>query len=233
MTREEIEKTKQEILQKFREVGEVGLNKSSLNLKSPVKKEAFNEILKNRQIANIGGKKAVYVLKEFYRPLEIASEIIEKISFGQMKLFSRSFFEKQCPTGKIRNEANRAIELLVKEKKLLKFRYRNYYLYIHVSALSSVDIPTAPDEPIESKRPKIISAYEKLKRNTGFSNVEIYKLHQESGVPLDALKQFILDECRRGTAVLTTGDWSLSSEATRSGCIELDGIRYLLVRFLN
>jgi hypothetical protein len=47
---------------------------------------------------------------------------------------------------------------------------------------------------------------------------------------MDALKHFLLDESRQGRAVLTLGDWSVSSEETRAGAIELFGKPHLLVR---
>jgi len=83
----------------------------------------------------------------------------------------------------------------------------------------------------ELDRDMVLEAYQEVKQHTGFSNVEIYKLQQELDVPMDTLKEFLFQESRRGMAVLVKGDWSLSSEETRSGAIKLEGKRYLMVRF--
>jgi hypothetical protein len=83
----------------------------------------------------------------------------------------------------------------------------------------------------ELDRETVLAAYRKVRQRTGFSSVEIYNLQQELGAPMDALKAFLLEESRQGGAVLSMGDWSLSSEETRSGAVELHGSQYLLVRF--
>jgi hypothetical protein len=87
------------------------------------------------------------------------------------------------------------------------------------------------EAPPELNRKLVLEAYQKVSQRAGFSNVEIYQLQQELGAPMDALKAFLLEESRHGRAVLSLGDWSLSSEETRSGAVELQGSQYLLVRF--
>ena len=78
-----------------------------------------------------------------------------------------------------------------------------------------------------------MQAYQRVSRRTGYSSISIYELQQESRLPLDQIKAFILEESRNGNAVLSLGDWSLSSDAVRSAAIEIRGDRYLLVRFKN
>jgi hypothetical protein len=80
-------------------------------------------------------------------------------------------------------------------------------------------------------RSEFLNAYRRVKERLGYSNVEVYELKKELGAPMDQVKAFLLEENRRGNAVLSLGDWSLSSEETRSGAIEILGKPHLLVRF--
>jgi len=79
-------------------------------------------------------------------------------------------------------------------------------------------------------RGTILAAYRRLAQRLGYSNVEIAALRREAGCPMEPLKLFLLEESRRGRAVLSLGDWSVSSEETRGGAVELFGRPHLLVR---
>ena len=78
-----------------------------------------------------------------------------------------------------------------------------------------------------------MAAYRKMVQSEGYDDVEISRLAMAAGVPLDDLKVFILKLGRLGFAVLSLGDWSLSSEDVRAGAIEVHGRPNLLVRFKN
>jgi hypothetical protein len=78
---------------------------------------------------------------------------------------------------------------------------------------------------------EINAAYHNLTRKDGFSDVAIGDLQRLTGIDMETLKAYIRIQCREGRAVLSTGDWSLSSEQTRAGAIESRGRQYLLVRF--
>ena len=78
-----------------------------------------------------------------------------------------------------------------------------------------------------------MEAYQRVSQRIGYSNIPIYELQRESRIRPDQLKALILEESRKGNAVLSLGDWSLSSDAVRSAAIEIRGDRYLLVRFKN
>ena len=78
---------------------------------------------------------------------------------------------------------------------------------------------------------QVLEAYGKVKERADSLNVEIYELQQELGTPMDQLKKFILKSCHQDRAVLSFGDWSLSSEESRTGAIYLVGNPHLLVRF--
>jgi hypothetical protein len=73
-------------------------------------------------------------------------------------------------------------------------------------------------------------SYKDLVRLRGFPDVEIATLQRHSGLPMAALKDWLLAEHQNSRANFGTGDWSLSSEATRAGVIDMRGERYLLVR---
>jgi hypothetical protein len=76
-------------------------------------------------------------------------------------------------------------------------------------------------------------AYEALHRRTGFPAVNISGLQGESGVAMDELKPWLVEEYQAGRAVLAEGDWSLATPEEREGAIEVHGQRCILVRLLS
>ncbi|HEY3899960.1 MAG TPA: hypothetical protein VGM54_15235 [Chthoniobacter sp.] len=72
--------------------------------------------------------------------------------------------------------------------------------------------------------------YGDLVRLTGFPDVQISTLQHHAGVPMDALKGWLLTEHQNRRAIFSTGDWSLANDAVRAGVIDMRGERYLLVR---
>lgn len=143
-----------------------------------------------------------------------------------------------------------AFELLTSQGRLIILRYqkgkaKTEELYAHADSLRrtlGVEPPQA-QETGESTRsapttedPRTISAetvreaYRTVAASTGFPAVAIATLQQESAVPMEMLKQWLIDEYKSGRAIFSFGDWSLSDETKRAGGIELNGERYLLVR---
>ena len=249
MAKESLEFKKKEILTKLEKAGPAGLTKGGLGVreaKSPGAR-ALKALEAERQVANLGtAKKTRFVLIEFYKPLEMACDRIEgnaktagSLRSGILELLSQKELEKGCE-GEIRKKAGEALDWLVKEKKLLKFRRGRMSYYVHATqvkhllgdqALSVMERkePTPPRPALG--RPEVLDAYRRVKERLGYSNVEIHELIKELGAPMEQVKAFLLEESRRGNAVLSLGDWSLSSEETRSGAIELLGRPHLLVRF--
>ncbi len=240
---------KQGVLDKLHKAGAAGLTKGKFGIaKSEPKQAAFKELEKEGAVVNLGSAaRSLYVLKEFDRPLEMACDRVETLAASRTgTLFSRSkmikMCEKSCPT-RIKKELGRAVDWLAGEQKLLKFKYGRTFLFVHASAVAGKVTPEKPKEPKEAvergqeqeepDRGTVLQAYRKVCRQIGFSDVEIYRLQQELGADMEALKAFIRGEARQGRAVLSLGDWSLSSEAVRSGAIESRGRQYLLVRFKN
>ncbi len=237
---------KEDVLEKLRKAGSAGLTRGKFGIaRSEPKQAAFKELEREGAIVNMGSTaRPLYVLKEFDRPLEMACDRVETLAASRDKtLFSRSGLitacEKGCPT-RIKKELGRAVDWLAGEQKLLKFKYGRTFLFVHASFVAVQVTPEKPKEVVEQgqereelDRGRVLQAYQKVSRQIGFSDVEIYRLQQELGADMEALKAFIRGEARQGRAVLSLGDWSLSSEAVRSGAIESRGRQYLLVRFKN
>lgn len=240
-----IETQKEIILQKLRDAGPVGLGKSKLKI-AKSSEQTFQELIRDKEIRNLGSKaRTRYVLKEFYNPLESAYDEIERFTMtprgkNELMPFTLTMIRNKLTPGCIREKADEAIEFLVNEKKLLKIKIGRGMYFLHVSSIASY-LPTVEFSGLKHEEKKIevgidrnnvLASYEKIKSQKGFSNIEIYELQQDLAVPMEGLKAFLQEESRAGRAVFSLGDWSLSSEETRSGAIYLDGKPYLLIRFI-
>jgi len=95
---------------------------------------------------------------------------------------------------------------------------------------SEAAVSTAPPLSIGDA---VRGVYEGLVKRTGFRAVNISRLQAESGVGMEALKGWLLEEYRAGRAVLSEGDWSLASDTERAGVIEVQGERCILARLLS
>jgi hypothetical protein len=205
-----------------------------LGLQSKAALEAFKELAAERRVANLGtARKTRYVLAEHYRPLEIACDhILGQADLRALTLHSRTSLLKGL-SGAPASKLDEALDWLVKEGRLLQVRHGRGRYYLHADAvrarLPKEDAEPAP--PAEDLTERVLTAWRILRRREGFSDVRIFDLHQASGVPLDRLKDFLLEMSRLDRAVLSLGDWSLSSEEVRSGAVDIHGRRNLLVRF--
>ncbi|MDR4507617.1 MAG: hypothetical protein MRJ65_05165 [Candidatus Brocadiaceae bacterium] len=240
-----IEIQKEIIVQKLRDAGPDGLGKSKLRITKGLE-QAFQNLLRDNEIRNLGSKaRPRYVLKEYFNPLESAYNEIERFTVSPRKQnelapFPLTKIRNKLTPGCIREKADEAIEFLIKEKKLLKIRIGRGTYFLHVSSIAPYLPPDgsfglkreAMKIDVEIDRDKVVASYEKIRRQKGFSNIEIYELQQDLAVPMEKLKSLLLEESRTGRAVFSLGDWSLSSEETRSGAMYLDGEPYLLIRFL-
>jgi len=254
MAQQSLEFKKGEILRKLKEADASGLGKGGLGIKDAksLGARALKALEEDRKVANLGTpKKTRYVLTEFYRPLELACGQIESNAkktrssrSGILELLSRKDLEKGCE-GQIRKKVDEAIDWLVKEQRLFRFRRSRSIFFVHAEKFrgAALGIPSAepskavtdapagtPPVPAGLDRGEILATYQRLARRLGYSNVEISGLRREAGCSMDSLKHFLLEESRKGRAVLSLGDWSVSSEETRAGAIELFGKPHLLVR---
>ena len=151
----------------------------------------------------------------------------------------RSDLQKGCQ-GEVRKKVDEAVDWLVKAQKLLRARRGRTYYYLAADPIRTLlaeqaDLPIADPElqqetpPLEKSA--VFTAYLRVRARLGYSNVEISELQRELAAPMERLKDFLLEQSRLGNAVLSLGDWSVSSEAVRAGAIELYGRPHLLVSF--
>lgn len=80
---------------------------------------------------------------------------------------------------------------------------------------------------------ELLAAYKRAVRvSGGFPDVKISTLRASlAGESAGSLDQRLRTLWSGGLVTLSLGDWSLASEEMRAAAIELDGERYLLVRF--
>jgi len=240
MAKPDLETHKKNITLDLQEAGEKGLTKTGLNIKSPIKIQAFKELENSKAIANLGSsRKTFYVLQEFNKPLKMACEQIEKkLKPDIIEILSKSKIKEMTKSvpGAVKKKIDDAIKILVNEGRLLKVKQGKNFLFLYVPAVLK-QLPKAmisnesSEQMPELSREQVIEAYKKVSRRAGFSNIEIYELQKELNVPMEVLKEFIIKQNQQGKVILTKGDWSLSSEEIRSGAVSLDGVSYLLIRF--
>lgn len=250
MCAEPVARYKEKLLTALRQFGPAGATKAKLGVKGPKGSaaQALQGLLSGRQVANIGSPtRPCYVLSEHFNPLERACEQIER-NIGSKKparedtldLWIKRDLEKGCK-GETRNKTDEAIEWLLKERRLLKMRRGRSFYYVSAEKLRKLlspgkQLPADEPERLPAAGPPIdpqlvLAAYRRLRSRLGYRNVEISELQRELGLPMEALKRHLLEASREGHAVLSLGDWSVSSEAIRAGAIELFGRPHLLVRF--
>lgn len=255
MRGETVESQKERMLAQLREAGAAGLTKAGLGVKDAKGKaaQALRALLNERRAANLGGpRRTCYVSMEHFNPLERACTQVEKNALSKMsapehalELLIIKELEKGCE-GEVRKRINEAIDWLVKEKRLVKLRRGRSVYFVPAERLRGFVTltPTAPRDAAEPQsrpapgpaadeldRQRVVAAYQRLRSRLGYSNVEISELQRELHIPMGELKRFLMEESSQGHAVLSLGDWSVSSEEIRSGAIQLFGKPHLLVRF--
>jgi len=240
---------KANIITKLEQAGPDGLTKSRLGVgdaRSPSGR-ALKELVADRRLANLGSRtRTRYVLMEHFKPLELACEQIEKNARNvkpgrqdQIPLLVRSDLQKGCH-GEVRKKVDEAVDWLVKAQKLLRARRGRTYYYLAADPIRTLlaeqaDLPIS-DPELQQETPAleksaVFAAYLRVRARLGYSSVEISELQRELAAPMARLKAFLLEQSRLGNAVLSLGDWSVSSEAVRAGAIELYGRPHLLVSF--
>jgi hypothetical protein len=245
-----LENQVEKLLLKLREAGPAGLTKGKLGVKAGKGKaaQALRDLIAERRVANLGtAGKTCYVLAEHFNPLERACERIEKNALSKrpgredtIELLIKKNLERGCE-GEVRKKVDEAVDWLVKERRLIRFRRSRTIYFAHAEKLRGAAPATRPGESAQAApespppagdvdRGAVLAAYQRLKQRLGYVNVEIAELRREAGCPMEPLKRFLLEESRQGRGVLSLGDWSVSSEETRTGGIELFGRPHLLVR---
>ncbi|QTA80525.1 Uncharacterized protein dnl_28300 [Desulfonema limicola] len=240
MPKPDIETHKKDIIMQLQEAGQKGLTKTSLNIKSSLKIKAFKELENSKAIVNLGtSRKTFYVLQEFNKPLEIAYELIEtRLRRDIIEILSKSKINNMTKTAPsaVKKKIDEAVKILVNNNRLLKVKQGKNFLFLYVPAI----LHHLPEENVCNENPEhiktltrqqVLDAYKKVSQQTGFSNIEIYELKKALDVPVETLKNFIIEQNKQGDIILTKGDWSLYSREIRSAAVQIDGISYLLIRF--
>lgn len=247
---ETLENQVEKLLFKLREAGPAGLTKGKLGVKAGkgIAAQALGDLIARRKVANLGtATRTCFVLIEHFNPLERACERIEENALSKqparedaIELLTRRDIERGCE-GEVRKKVDEAVDWMVKGRRLMRFRRSRTVYFVHAEKLrgaaqvprpgeNSQSAPESPSGAEAADRGTILAAYRRLAQRLGYSNVEIAALRREAGCPMEPLKLFLLEESRRGRAVLSLGDWSVSSEETRGGAVELFGRPHLLVR---
>ncbi|MDQ6976174.1 MAG: hypothetical protein Q9M22_06400 [Mariprofundaceae bacterium] len=232
------------ILQLLMPAAEQGLTTGKLKLgaKESPRRQALKQLLHEKSIGNLGSAtRARYVLARFFHPQQHAEAWLkEKVSAinGQstIRLANQTKLLKELPIGSIRQSGRAAADHLVATGGLVRLHFGASIFLLDPTycrdAGTNAATPQAPKQEDNTRdTTQLMAAYTTLAAQTGFSNVEIYALQQASGWSLAALQAHLLLMCREGKAVLSTGDWSLSSTEVRSAVIEVNGQQRLLVRF--
>jgi hypothetical protein len=228
-----LEGCKAHLLDRLKQAGATGLSKTGLGIKGTSKyAQALTDLERELAIGNLGLRtKSRYVLREYYRPLELAYEHIEaKAILGKPKLYTKDELG-QGLTGPVKGKLDEAINLLVQDSKLLRLeRGRGANYYLHVASLAGLVTIAVPEQEIPLDRERVLAVYREAMKDTGFSNVLIEDLRRRLNVPLEKLWALLLDECRAGRAVPSLGDWSLVPEAARASALHINGQPHLLIR---
>jgi hypothetical protein len=254
MAGESIDEWAAKILSRLAQAGSAGTTKSALGIRggSGVAARAFEQLVSAGRVANIGSPgRPRWVRIEHFNPLELACGRIEQnalaataVGGAAVRLLAKKALLKGC-AGAAAQKAAEALERLVRDGRLVRLQAGGRIYYVHrdrlplpsgsrgetearTKAPAETAAPSAAPEAFD--RQAVLAAYRRLRERTGYSHVEIALLRREAGCGMEALKAFIREESRQGRAVLGLGDWSLSSEETRAGAVELFGKPHLLVR---
>lgn len=221
------------ILARLTEAGTSGLATSKLPGAGKYRKEVLDQLLADRRIGNLGTEnKACYVLAEHYKPLELAAAHVEgKATAGRVTVYTLSKLEAGS-AGEVRNQVRKAVETLTKQRVLLRIRPGKTDYWLHVASIRPL-LEKEHTSTAELSPKSLAGAYARATKAVGFADIPIALLKRESGMELEPLHQALLELSRSGKAVLSLGDWSLSSEEERAGALCLDGRQYLQVRMLD
>lgn len=229
------EECKARLLERLSAAGGGGLHKKGLGItRSRGWAEALRVLEEERAIANLGApKQARYVLREHFRPLELAYEAVAaKDGPGGPRLYTKTELGHGL-RGALRDKLGEAIELLVQEAKLLRLQRGNTTFYLHTGVLARLPLraPSAVVSPLT--REQLLAAYRQAVQETGFANVLVEELSRRLDVPVAELHAQLLEECRAGHAVPTRGDWMFAGDAARKAALVVDGQPRLLIRFVD
>ncbi len=235
------------LLKKLQQAGTTGVVIGELGGKTlkarALLEPALADLLALGRICRIDdGPRAHYFLPQFAPTVESVRHKMERTAReAQVALLSKKDLSSTLlPTERL--FFAQALAGLLAEKALIKLSrvsrakkrsaQTEMDFYMHTSALRELVAETYPETvPTPFTPPRLLEVYRQIVQRNGFPDVEIFELHERLGLSLATLRAQILAEYEAGRAVLSFGDWSLASPETRSGAIEINGDRYLRVRF--
>lgn len=131
-----------------------------------------------------------------------------------------------------RPQLDPALANLQEQRQLLALRQGAKTLYLFAEPLRAWLAGEATPEGVDSAE-EFFALYQRLVRESGgFPDVKIAALR--AALTPEAARSLpgeLIALWREGRATLSLGDWSLASEDTRAAAVEMDGEKYLLVRF--
>ncbi len=204
------------------------------------KEEALATLIARREVLNVGNpKKPRFALARLCDPLDLARIAIEEKAVARCAmLFSRQELAEGCSPA-AEEEFDAALDELVREKRLIRAERGKTVYYLHTAALGPLTSLDARWQAAATSRAtsaltvdRIQQAYREIVWDTGFSDVTISELQRRAGVPLDALRHWLLEESRAGRVLPTRGDWSLADADSRAAAIDIAGEPHLRVRFI-
>jgi hypothetical protein len=230
-----------ELLRSLEKAGAVGSLKEQLvgGRGRKGKEEALATLIARREVLNVGAhKKPRFALAKLCDPLDLARIAIEdKAVPGCAMLFSKQELAEGCSPA-AEEEFDAALAELVREGRLICAERGKTVYYLHKAALDPLTVADARWHSATNRATSALAvdriehAYREIVWDTGFSDVTIWELQRRAGVPLDALKRWLLEESRAGRVLPTRGDWSLADADSRAAAIEIAGEPHLRVRFI-
>jgi len=186
------------------------------------------------------GRRSVYFLAQFAPTLDSVRRKLQEIAGDAAGLLLSKDDLSAGLAPAERPLLSEALMGLVTEKWLVKLSHvalgksgapgRETEFYMHPAKLRELVAANFPADLAAEHRGRLLDVYRAAVVRNGFPDVEIFELHEQTGLPLDVLKEQIVAERNAGRAVLSFGDWSLASAEARAAAVEIDGERYLRVR---
>ncbi len=161
----------------------------------------------------------------------VVARLLELVPSGELPaLWSRAELSRRLTPAE-RPQLDAVLTRLQEERQVLGLSQGKGIYYVFAGPLrgwlaGNAVVVASPTE----EAPKALGeVYRRLVRESGgFPDVKISALQAAAG---RALAAELIASWRQGEATLSLGDWSLATEETRAAAVELDGEKYLLVRF--
>ena len=132
-----------------------------------------------------------------------------------------------------RGHLDAALARLQRERRLVAFAHGGSDLFAFAEPLREW-LAGGGGAPAAAGDHQLREVYRRLVRESGgFPDVKISLLARALGIPAGGggLGGRLVALWRTGDATLSLGDWSLANAETRAAAVEMDGEKYLLVRF--